>query len=83
MAEKAGGAFPVYSRSRHGYDEIMAVAARKRYTVQDFFRFPSDGLRHEIVAGDWIVTPPPGLNHQNRSGPSLHPRAVCRREAVR
>lgn len=42
----------------------MAVAARKRYAVADFFRFPDDGFRHEIIDGDWIMSPPPGLNHQ-------------------
>lgn len=42
----------------------MAVAARKRYTYANFLRFPDDGNRHEILDGQWIVTPPPTTDHQ-------------------
>ncbi len=42
----------------------MAVAARKRYTYADFLRFPDDGNRHEILDGQWIMTPPPTTDHQ-------------------
>lgn len=42
----------------------MAVAARKRYTYSDFLRFPDDGNRHEILDGQWIMTPPPTTDHQ-------------------
>ncbi len=42
----------------------MSFAARKRYTYADFLRFPDDGNRHEILDGQWIMTPPPTTDHQ-------------------
>ena len=43
---------------------LMAVAARKRFTYGDFLRFPDDGNRHEVIEGEWIMTPPPTTDHQ-------------------
>ncbi len=42
----------------------MAAAIRKKYSYADFLKFPDDGNRHEIVEGEWIMTPPPTFNHQ-------------------
>jgi Uma2 family endonuclease len=39
----------------------MATALRKRYTEKDFDSFPDDGNRHEILAGEWVMTPAPDL----------------------
>ncbi|HXG60976.1 MAG TPA: Uma2 family endonuclease [Planctomycetota bacterium] len=42
----------------------MSVAARKRYSSADLWKFPEDGNRHEIIRGEWIMTPPPNVPHQ-------------------
>jgi Uma2 family endonuclease len=43
----------------------------RKLTYQDYLRFPTDGRRHEILAGVHYVTPPPVLAHQRISA-SLH-----------
>jgi Uma2 family endonuclease len=35
-----------------------------RYTYDDLRRFPDDGKRRELVAGDIVVAPSPNLQHQ-------------------
>ena len=35
-----------------------------KLTYVDFLRFPDDGNRHEIIAGEHFVTPAPSLRHQ-------------------
>lgn len=42
----------------------MTVATRKKYTYSDFLKFPDDGNRHEILDGEWFMTPPPTPDHQ-------------------
>lgn len=39
-----------------------------KLTYEDYVRFPGDGLRHEIIAGEHYVTPSPPLRHQRISG---------------
>ncbi len=46
--------------------------SRKRYSYADFLKFPDDGNRHEIVEGEWIMTPPPTFNHQRVVANILH-----------
>ena len=38
--------------------------ADRRFTYDDFLRFPDDGKRHEIIDGVHNVTPSPNLGHQ-------------------
>jgi Uma2 family endonuclease len=38
--------------------------AARRWTYAEFARLPSDGNRHEIIAGDLYVTPAPTTLHQ-------------------
>lgn len=42
----------------------MSSAARK-LTYADYERIPADGLRHEILGGEEIVTPAPTPDHQS------------------
>ncbi|MGH9427423.1 MAG: Uma2 family endonuclease [Terriglobia bacterium] len=43
----------------------MASQARPvKYTVEDYFLFPDDGKRHELIDGDHFVTPSPNTKHQ-------------------
>jgi Uma2 family endonuclease len=35
-----------------------------KYTVEDYFLFPDDGKRHELIDGDHFVTPSPNTKHQ-------------------
>ena len=44
----------------------MATAARK-LTYDDYVNFPSDGHRHEIIAGEEYMTPSPDVPHQRAS----------------
>ena len=39
----------------------------KRLTYEDYERIPADGDRHEIIAGEEIVTPAPEIPHQRTS----------------
>ena len=42
----------------------MSVAARK-LTYADYAKIPEDGNRHEILGGDWYMTPAPNTDHQS------------------
>jgi Uma2 family endonuclease len=42
----------------------MSVAARKM-TYADYAKIPEDGNRHEILEGDWYVTPASSTDHQS------------------
>jgi Uma2 family endonuclease len=42
----------------------MAIAAKRKLTYADFVKIPADGNRHEIIEGEWVMTPAPGLDHQ-------------------
>lgn len=41
----------------------MGTATRK-LGWEDYLQSPDDGNRHEIVDGEWVVTPPPAWKHQ-------------------
>lgn len=41
----------------------MATVER-RMTYRDLARWPDDGLRHELLDGEHVVTPSPGTQHQ-------------------
>lgn len=38
-----------------------------QYTCEEYVRFPNDGRTHEVVDGDYIVSPVPDLTHQTVS----------------
>ena len=38
------------------------------FTFQDWLQTPENGLRHEILEGDHVVTLSPNLDHQRISG---------------
>ena len=38
-----------------------------KFTFQDWLQTPEDGLRHEILDGEHVVTPSPNLHHQRVS----------------
>jgi Uma2 family endonuclease len=42
----------------------MPVSAPKEWTYEMLQTLPDDGNRHEIIAGELLVTPPPNLLHQ-------------------
>ncbi len=44
-----------------------ARAGPTRFTYQDYLAFPDDGLRHELIDGEHLVTPPPIPRHQEVS----------------
>lgn len=46
----------------------MAVATRRKCTYADFLKFPEDGNRHEVIGGEWFMTPPPTTDHQLVAG---------------
>ncbi len=39
-----------------------------KLTYEDYLLFPDDGKRHEIIEGDYYVTPAPKTKHQRISG---------------
>jgi Uma2 family endonuclease len=41
----------------------MAIVVRK-WTYEDYAKIPPDGNRHEIIEGEWIMTPAPEIPHQ-------------------
>ena len=41
-----------------------AATAEQRMTYRDLVRLPDDGLRHELLDGEHVVTPSPGTEHQ-------------------
>lgn len=40
------------------------MAPGTRLTYEDLLRLPEDGLRHELLAGEHVVTPAPSPRHQ-------------------
>jgi Uma2 family endonuclease len=45
----------------------MEKAAVKRMTYADYVLIPPDGKRHEIIEGEWYMTPAPEVPHQRIS----------------
>lgn len=43
----------------------MAVMAGKTLTRDDLDALPEDGLRHELIDGAFVMTPSPGMAHQD------------------
>lgn len=39
-----------------------------KLTYEDYCRIPEDGLRHEILDGEHVVTPAPNISHQSVLG---------------
>ena len=44
------------------------ATALKKLGYAEFLKFPDDGNRHEIIEGEWFMTPPPNLGHQGTVG---------------
>jgi Uma2 family endonuclease len=42
----------------------MSVSASTPFTVQDLEGMPDDGRRYELIDGELLVSPAPGLRHQ-------------------
>jgi Uma2 family endonuclease len=42
----------------------MSVTASTPFTVHDLEGMPDDGRRYELIAGELLVSPAPGLRHQ-------------------
>lgn len=40
------------------------VAVTKKLTYADYEKIPADSHRHEIIDGEWFMTPAPNLDHQ-------------------
>jgi len=47
-----------------GYDDSMATALRHKMTYADLVKLPPDLHRHEILEGEWFMTPAPVPDHQ-------------------
>lgn len=45
----------------------MSPTTIKRLTYADYARIPEDGRRHEIIEGEWYMTPAPDAEHQRVS----------------
>jgi Uma2 family endonuclease len=45
-----------------------AVAHPAPYTVDDLYALPDDGMRHELLDGTLLVSPPPAVAHQLAAG---------------
>lgn len=43
----------------------MAAMASKTLTRADLDALPDDGLRHELIDGSFVMTPAPGMAHQD------------------
>lgn len=43
---------------------LMGVTSSSPFTVQDLEGMPDDGRRYEIIDGELLVSPAPGLRHQ-------------------
>jgi Uma2 family endonuclease len=41
-----------------------AVSHPDPWTVEDLYALPDDGMRHELLDGTLLVTPPPSVTHQ-------------------
>ena len=44
------------------------ITARKLLTADDLLALPDDGNRHELVRGELITMPPPGMTHTTVTG---------------
>jgi len=42
----------------------VAVAHPEPWTVEALYALPEDGMRHELLDGTLLVTPPPSVKHQ-------------------
>ena len=42
----------------------VAVTHPEPFTVDDLFALPEDGMRHQLLDGTLLVTPPPSVQHQ-------------------
>jgi Uma2 family endonuclease len=51
-------------------EDAMSTDGRTdtRLTYDDFLLFPDDGMRHEIIEGEHLVTPSPSRRHQDLVG---------------
>jgi hypothetical protein len=49
----------------------MSVGASTPFTVHDLEGMPEDGRRYELIDGELLVSPAPGLRHQTM-GMRLH-----------
>lgn len=45
----------------------MSETAVTRLTYADYAKIPADGKRHEIIEGEWYMTPAPEIAHQRVS----------------
>ena len=43
----------------------MTSVAYRRKTVEDLYALPDDGLRYELVHGEFVSEPPPGRDSQS------------------
>ncbi len=43
----------------------MAIAPGRRLTYDDYARFPDDGKRYELIAGEAYMVPSPSSHHQD------------------
>lgn len=46
----------------------MSKLAIRRMNYADYVKIPADGRRHEIIEGEWYMTPAPDVGHQRVSG---------------
>ncbi len=42
----------------------VAAAHPQPWTVEDLYALPNDGMRHELLDGTLLVSPPPSVSHQ-------------------
>ena len=47
---------------------MRAASPAVKLTYDDFVLFPDDGKRHELIDGEYCVTPSPSIRHQKISG---------------
>lgn len=45
----------------------MSKTAIRRMTYADYAKIPADGGRHEVINGEWYMTPAPEVTHQRVS----------------
>lgn len=45
----------------------MGGTTARKMTYRDWLAIPKDGFRHEIIEGDWFMSPAPGTPHQQVS----------------
>ena len=62
---------------------MSMVASAKRWTVEEVLLLPDDGNRYEVVDGELLVTPSPGVRHEAASVELFHRLdAYVRREHI-